>query len=967
MAHRSTGIIRPGVGTARRGTALGATALLGAVALVVSVPPASAAQPGPAPAAPGEVLPGRSTETPALVDGIREAAPAAPDATGAARAYLKGKRERYRIADPARDLAPLSTSTGAGGQETVRLQQRHRGVPVLGGQYVVRMENRGGARVVTGTSGAYFTGLTTGTTAAVDESLAVERAVDAVTGQLNDGRPVLTESGEPPVTGTSRGLVVLPTGSGVLALRVTVRGSDPSTGEPVLREVYVDANAGFPVLQYSGIKTFGNARPSTARTAPGTAKSSKPAAKPAKSAAKSARASGVAKGADEGPGYRGSGIRLDGQEVPLELGKVLVPSEAYTMHDVTRIHTDEGNSLSTFDARGLDVSDVSGKWPDTGIEEFSSPTPEFGAEATAAGAVDAHWGAGRVYDYYWDKHGRDSLDGHGMTINSLVGVTQFGQGYVNAFWDGQKMVYGSGDAEYKPLSAGLDVIGHEMTHGVVETSANLVYAGQSGAMNEALADYFGNAIENAAHGVATADPDSGLVGERLCRTLAPRDCALRDLNDGRTTAGSYIGAGFGTDNGGVHLNSTIFSGALWDAREDLGDDFTDKAVYRALTQYLTPLDGFTQGRAAVLAAAKDLGATTKQLNVLKRDFNAHGIAPGWELALGVDSDVVQKRVNTFDSKLGAGGGWWAAAKSNESGDEPYSVWAGRLDGKGQVKLMSPNDGRYHVNPATDGKTVVWQAWGSTGVDVLSRPLAGGPVKKLFSSRSGGSTVDVDGDTVTFDYANYGGRRAIAYLSVKDPQKVVSVGGGTYHRAFFPSVSNGKVSYQDTARVRAAEYAYTTRVADVATGEDRTVQRVDSGVSTGPTAITGRYVFWLVDEVDGNGATALRRANLDGTGIVDLSPETGAGALNLSALTASEDAVTAVALQADTVYRNETLPKLWQFTADGAPGAAAKGRVSCNRGEQSDPAAAAGSQVIWLDGTTGVSDIVTRTRPAGRCG
>ncbi|MGX1915501.1 M4 family metallopeptidase [Streptomyces phaeochromogenes] len=104
---------------------------------------------------------------------------------------------------------------------------------------------------------------------------------------------------------------------------------------------------------------------------------------------------------------------------------------------------------------------------------------------------------------------------------------------------------------------------------MIEHSANLVYAGQSGAMNEAIADYFGNAIETDVYDIPVTDPDAGLLGERLCRTKTPRECALRDLNDGRNTAKSLlgvgVGVGFATDNGGVHLNSTIFGGALWDA------------------------------------------------------------------------------------------------------------------------------------------------------------------------------------------------------------------------------------------------------------------------------------------------------------------------------------------------------------------------------------------------------------------
>ncbi|MFD0395722.1 hypothetical protein ACFQ3Z_41405 [Streptomyces nogalater] len=246
--------------------------------------------------------------------------------------------------------------------------------------------------------------------------------------------------------------------------------------------------------------------------------------------------------------------------------------------------------------------------------------------------------------------------------------------------------------------------------------------------------------------------------------------------------------------------------------------------------------------------------------------------------------MLLSRVVTYDSHLGAGGGWWAAARSDESGAEPYSVWAGRTDGKGQLKLMSPNDGRYHVNPATDGTTVVWQAHGPTGVDILARPLAGGPVRTLWHGRSAGTALGVDGDTVTFAYHNHGGR-AVAYLSLKDPAAVVTIGGGTYHRATFPSVGHGRIVYQDRQRVR-AEYESTTRLIDVATGEETVLQRAAPRTTLGPTAITADHVYWLLDAVGQDGTTALRRAALDGADVTDLSPETGPGALNVSEVTAA---------------------------------------------------------------------------------
>ncbi|CAM5405442.1 M4 family metallopeptidase [Streptomyces abikoensis] len=940
---------RAGRATSKNGIT-GAAALIGAAALFVTAAPAQAAG-GSSNDGPAEVIPGKGTSTPALVAGIREAAAASGSAADAARGHLADKRGRYRIAEPARDLKPVQT-LNAGASETVRLQQKHRGVEVLGGQYVVRMEHKNGKRVVTGTSGKYFTGLKADTGAEVGEKLAVDRAVAATLRDLTGKRLAKGDAARAkglapsarPLTGTARGLVVIPRGPGVLTHHVTVRGTDPATGHPVLREVYIDAKAGYPVLQYSGIKTFGTETGTGAGEGTAPKSAVRPAAGPVS------------------PGVTGSGVKYDGTTVELGLVKDTARNE-YVMTDYARMWDSSKNPVTTWDARGKDVSETEGRWPD-GIKEFGSPTPGFGKDATEAGAVDAHWAAGKVYDYYKKVHGRDSLDGRGMAINSLVGVTEFGGSYVNAFWDGTKMVYGGGDQDYKTLSADLDVVGHEMTHGVVEHTANLVYAGQSGALNEALADYFGNAIAVDAAGMSMDDPDAGLLGGNLCRTKTPRQCAFRDLNDGRTTAKGFLGVGFSTDNGGVHLNSTIFSGALWDIREDLGRTLADKIVYKALAEYMTPLDGFTEGRDAVLAAAKALGVSAKELGVVQRSFNAHGVVPNWEQALGVDTDVLSAKLNTAGTGAGAGGGWWAASRSNDDGSEAYSVWAGRVDGTGAPKLISPNDGRYHVSPATDGKTVAWAAYGPKGTEVLSRPLAGGPVKKLYATETGTVYyVRVENGTVVFDTAGLLGDRHVGYVRTGDRQPTWVDGARSEQATALPSLSGGRIAYA-TLYPEGDEYRVGTEVLDLATGKKTVMGQLGKPENIGQTGINATGVFWLVDETaEDKGGVAVRRAKLDGTGVTDLSPEKGAGALRASELTASESAVTVTDAQPEATGYNESLPKLWQFAADGS----ARARVSCNRGEQSSPAAAGGKQVVWTDGTTGSTDLVTRTRPAGTCG
>ncbi|XNR95375.1 M4 family metallopeptidase [Streptomyces sp. R-74717] len=121
-----------------------------------------------------------------------------------------------------------------------------------------------------------------------------------------------------------------------------------------------------------------------------------------------------------------------------------------------------------------------------------------------------------------------------------------------------------------------------MTHGVTEHSAGLIYLNQSGALNEAISDYFGNAMETADKGVTMSDPTSGLIGEYLCNGTKPlEECALRDLDDGRNAQTDYEPITLDIDNGGVHSNSTIVGGALWDIRKNIDAGPADRIMYRA--------------------------------------------------------------------------------------------------------------------------------------------------------------------------------------------------------------------------------------------------------------------------------------------------------------------------------------------------------------------------------------------------
>ncbi|MFD8075086.1 M4 family metallopeptidase, partial [Streptomyces sp. NPDC059718] len=891
-------------------------------------------------------------------------------AATAARTHLAGHRDRYRIPAPDRDLTTDAVTTDADGTETVRLGQKYRGIPVLGAQYVVRMNHKNGKRTVTGTSGSYFTALDLDTTRpTLPAPNAVQRAVRQVEDSLARG-PRATGGGAAPsrsaatagLTGTDRGLTVLPTGKGVLTRHVTVRGTDPATGAPVVQEVYVDAATGVLRFEAGALRTLTAAAPATGAAGNGTstraATSTAPATAPA--------------------GVTGSGILLNGTTVPLNLTKDAATGQ-YLLRDTAHMADSKThNVIQTWDASSLWWMDLDGGWPE-GVVPFAMPTTKAPQEMTDSGAVDAHWAAGKVYEFYRGTFGRDSLDDEGMAINSLVGVTaELGYPWVNAFWDGSKMVYGTGDDEYRSLASDLDVVGHEMTHGVVEHTADLVYAGQSGAMNEAIADYLGNAIDVTVSRTRMDDPEAGLIGGDLCRTLTPKECAFRDLNDGAGT-GDFISMPLGSrnDQGGVHLNSHIFGGALWDIRESLGGELADSIVYKALTSYITPLDGFTEGRDAVIAAAKSLHVKGDRLAKVKKAFDAHGIVPGWEQNLGLDSDVLLGRLGTLETGVAndigpaTGGGWWAVPRSSADSAAPYAVWTGRTDGKGKPRRISPDDGRYHLSPVTDGKRVVWLAVGDT-YDLMSAPVTGGPAKRLYSTASASiGSLSMDGDTVAWYENDDQGRTTLRYLKDSDPaprtvplNRPDATAGDADVRAESPSVKDGRIAYtvsgwwgDDPGHRRAVVDVYDTRTGRTALGTP------GRAVWTSPPVATSSGVYWLADEDPfDEGQSALRRSGLDATGTTDVIPATSSATIGAWTLTASDTAVTLTVDPMSPTGLPYLDTKLYQYTAKGAP----LGRVSCSPGRQTHAVAATGGRVLWLDTTTTSFDLVTRDRPAGEC-
>ncbi len=234
-------------------------------------------------------------------------------------------------------------------------------------------------------------------------------------------------------------------------------------------------------------------------------------------------------------------------------------------------------------------------------------------------AQDAYKFAGMTYDFYKAKFGRDSFNASGAPLHSSV---HFGHKYVNAYWDGTQMVYGDGDGVYAgDFARDQDVVAHELTHAVTQYEANLIYQGQSGALNEAFSDIMAAAVDaHAAGGVRAATWE---LAETIWTPAKVGD-AMRYMNnptkDGQSTdyfPERYTGK---QDNGGVHLNSGIANLAFYltvaGGKHPRGKTSTvvpalgiDKAAaiyYRALTNYLANDASFQDARNATAQAATEL-------------------------------------------------------------------------------------------------------------------------------------------------------------------------------------------------------------------------------------------------------------------------------------------------------------------------------------------------------------------------
>ncbi|MDR6789747.1 Zn-dependent metalloprotease [Sphingomonas sp. BE138] len=240
-----------------------------------------------------------------------------------------------------------------------------------------------------------------------------------------------------------------------------------------------------------------------------------------------------------------------------------------------------------------------------------------GDAPTGDAAVDeAYDGLGATFALFWEAYARNSIDDAGLPLDATV---HYDREYDNAFWDGTQMVFGDGDGQlFNRFTIALDVIGHELAHGVTEKEAGLAYYGQSGALNESISDVFGSLVKQHLFG-QTADQADWLIGAGLL-TPAVKGVGLRSMKaPGTAYDDPVLGkdpqpadmAGFvrtNQDNGGVHINSGIPNRAFYLAATAIGGHAWERAGQIWYDALLDPATRANTDFAAFAQITRDVAA-----------------------------------------------------------------------------------------------------------------------------------------------------------------------------------------------------------------------------------------------------------------------------------------------------------------------------------------------------------------------
>lgn len=481
------------------------------------------------------------------------------------KGFLAQHRELFKLRDPSAELRLTRETKDELSMTHARFQQQARGVPVLGAELTAHYDAKG---ILTSLDATYVPDLDgVDVDPRFEAKLAVDIAHRDVVARL------ASAADEAKLVPSEGKLVVFALGdrAPTLAYQVVVRAVFGN--EPAIWVTTIDAKSGEIIDRYDNLQTV-----------------------------------------------EGSGVGVLGDVRKIQVSTV---SGGFAMIDTSR-----GARIQTHDANEQQITASQGAPVATSTSLTSWDTGVNGAGA----AVDAHFNAGLVYDYYKNVHARNGIDGAGGT---MVSTAHYGQSFENAFWDGTSMSYGDGGQTFKALSTGLDVVAHEFTHGVIQSTSNLRYQGQPGALNESIADIFGAFIE---HASKPNDVNNWKMGELLSSTV------LRDMKTpsvGRQPDHMTRFVQTQQDNGGVHINSGIPNNAAFlmtmggvNPTSKTGPQFgvgwekSEKVWFRANSQYLQETSNFAAAAQATMQAAKDLGLTTNEQNIVDCAWKAVGVVQG---------------------------------------------------------------------------------------------------------------------------------------------------------------------------------------------------------------------------------------------------------------------------------------------------------------------------------------------------
>ncbi len=256
---------------------------------------------------------------------------------------------------------------------------------------------------------------------------------------------------------------------------------------------------------------------------------------------------------------------------------------------------------------------------------------------------EAFDGAGATYDLYYAVYGRNSVDNRGLKLESTV---HYQKNYDNAFWNGEQMIYGDGDDGLPPaqrlfnrFTISVDVIGHELTHGVTQYEANLNYADQPGALNESMSDVFGSLVKQYKL-QQMANQADWIIGQGLLtsnvngiglRSMKAPGTAYNDPVLGKDPQPDSM-SGYVTttdDNGGVHINSGIPNRAFYATSIEIGGYAWQKAGliwYKTLTDKLTVTSNFQDAANLAFQTAGEIyGVGSLEQNAVAKGWQTVGI------------------------------------------------------------------------------------------------------------------------------------------------------------------------------------------------------------------------------------------------------------------------------------------------------------------------------------------------------